>query len=236
LADLDDGSIIVDEEWRQHTVGERVRVWRGDGSAATLRIVAVLREGTGSNGVYVTARNAPGATVDRVDIRLTPGTSTAAATSLLRPLVANAGAQLRTGSQWIAAQQPRTAAQTRAGFLVVLGIALLYTGIALANTSVMATADRTGELAALRLAGATRGQVLRLVAAEAGVVVSVGALLGLVVTGVNLAGLQGALTLLGAGSAGIVVPWRALAWVTTACAALAVTSALGPAALADRRR
>jgi FtsX-like permease family protein len=44
---------------------------------------------------------------------------------------------------------------------------LVYTGIALAGTMVMATSDRRGELALLRLAGATRRQVLLLVAVEA---------------------------------------------------------------------
>jgi putative ABC transport system permease protein len=57
-------------------------------------------------------------------------------------------------------------ANTRA-MVVVLGLALVYTVIAIANTLVIATAGRRAELAALRLAGATRGQVLRLAGTEA---------------------------------------------------------------------
>ncbi|NED78475.1 ABC transporter permease, partial [Streptomyces sp. SID9944] len=48
--DLDDGSIIVNEEWQRHTVGQRVRVWLGDGAERTLRIAAVMTTGTGGNG------------------------------------------------------------------------------------------------------------------------------------------------------------------------------------------
>ncbi len=58
LADLDDDSIVVNEEWLTTEVGDRVSVWLGDGRTADLRIAAVLATGTGDNGVYVTERNA----------------------------------------------------------------------------------------------------------------------------------------------------------------------------------
>ncbi|NEC38544.1 ABC transporter permease, partial [Streptomyces rubrogriseus] len=51
VADLDDHSIIVNEEWREHTVGRSVRVWLGDGTERVLRIAAVMDTGTGDNGV-----------------------------------------------------------------------------------------------------------------------------------------------------------------------------------------
>ncbi|NSL43081.1 ABC transporter permease, partial [Streptomyces sp. 8P21H-1] len=73
VSDLDDSSIIVNEEWERHTVGRSVDVWLGDGTRRSLRIAAVMRTGTGDNGVYVTPRNAPDAYVDRVDVRVTDG-------------------------------------------------------------------------------------------------------------------------------------------------------------------
>ncbi|CAM5734048.1 hypothetical protein SBADM41S_12174 [Streptomyces badius] len=73
LADLDDGSIVVNEEWLTTRVGDRVTVWLGDGSERSLRIAAVLATGTGDNGVYVTARNAGGAEIDRIDVKVAPG-------------------------------------------------------------------------------------------------------------------------------------------------------------------
>ncbi|MDX2784727.1 ABC transporter permease, partial [Streptomyces caniscabiei] len=72
VRDLDDRSIVVNEEWERHEVGQSVRVWLGDGRPVRLRIAAVLAEGTGDNGAYVTAANAGGAVVDRVDVRVAP--------------------------------------------------------------------------------------------------------------------------------------------------------------------
>lgn len=83
------------------------------------------------------------------------------------------------------ASHPKTDRTTRYGFLLVLGVAPLYTGLSVADTMVMATSDRVRDLAVLRLAGATRRQVLRLVGAEALTVVAVGAVLGLLVTALD---------------------------------------------------
>ncbi len=127
---------------------------------------------------------------------------------------------------------PRT---TRTGIFLVLGTALLHTGISLANTMVMATSDRVRELAVLRLVGATKWQVLRLVGAEALLVVTVGGVLGALVAALNMAGMWSALRLLSV-RASVEVPWASLAAVLGACAVLAVTSALAAAAVSLRRR
>ncbi|MEV6049436.1 FtsX-like permease family protein [Streptomyces sp. NPDC052107] len=234
-SDLDDDSIIVNEEWQQHTVGQRVRVWLGDGTAKTLRIAAVMTAGTGNNGVYVTPRNAPGASVDRVDVALADGVDASAVAAGLRAAVHTSGGQVLTRAQWVQASYPETNRTTRMGFLLVLGIALLYTGISLANTMVMATSDRVRDLAVLRLAGATRWQVLRLVGAEALMVVAVGAVLGLIVAALNLAGMWSALGVLSVWTT-IELPWTAIGVAVGACALLAVVSSVAPASVALRRR
>ncbi|KUN78481.1 FtsX-like permease family protein [Streptomyces griseoruber] len=227
LADLDDGSIVVTEEWSRHRVGQRVRVWLGDGTSRSLRIAAVLATGTGESGVWVSAADAGGAAVDRVDVRVRAGADPEGVAAGLRAV---GGARVLSRAQWVAAASPQTNRTTRLGVLLVLGIALVYTGISLANTLVMAAAERGRERAVLRLAGATDGQILRLTAAEALAVVGVGAVLGLLVTVVNLAGMWGALRLLSA-PATLVVPWPALGVVTAACAVLAVGAAVVPVAV-----
>ncbi|MET7894439.1 ABC transporter permease [Streptomyces mirabilis] len=234
-SDLDDDSIIVNREWQRHTVGQRVRVWLGDGTRKSLRIAAVMTTGTGDNGVYVTPRNAPGATVDRVDVALAAGADAHAVAAALRAAVHSSGGQVLTKDQWVRASRPGTNRTTRLGLLLVLGIALLYTGISLANTMVMATSDRVRDLAVLRLAGATRWQVLRLVGAEALTVVTVGGVLGLLVMGLNLLGMWSALALLTAPTT-IEIPWTAVGAVLGACAVTAVVWSVIPAALALRRR
>jgi putative ABC transport system permease protein len=78
----------------------------------------------------------------------------------------------------VAAADAQAGRANTQAMVVVLGLALVYTVIAIANTLVMATAGRRAELAALRLAGATRGQVLRLAGMEAALVAALGAGLG----------------------------------------------------------
>ncbi|AJP02419.1 ABC transporter permease [Streptomyces cyaneogriseus subsp. noncyanogenus] len=234
VAGLDDDSIIVNEEWERHSVGRRVSLWLGDGTRRTLRIAAVMPAGTGGNGVYVTPANAPGAVPDRAEVRVAHGADRAAVAAGLREAVRSSGGRVDTAEAWLRATSPRTDGRTRAGFALILGIALLYAGITLAGTLAMAASDRRPELRSLRLAGATRAQVLRLVAAEALTVTVVGGVLGVLVAAVNLLGMDGALRLLSA-PAGPVLPWPALGAVTGACAATAVVSAVVSAGPALRR-
>lgn len=236
LADLDDDSIVVNEEWARHSVGQRVEVWLGDGTPKSLRIAAVMPTGTGDNGVYVTPANARHAPVDRVDVRLGPGADATTVAAALRRAVhaPDAEAQLLTREEWLRGASPDTGETTRLGFFLVLGIALLYTGISVANTLVMATSDRIRDLACLRLAGATGAQILRMVTGEALTTVAAGATLGLLVAGLNLLGMWSALGLLSVWTP-IRLPWTALGTATAACALLAVVSALIPTALILRR-
>ncbi|MFJ6012578.1 FtsX-like permease family protein [Streptomyces sp. NPDC092952] len=234
LADLDDDSIVVNEEWLTTKVGDKVSVWLGDGRKADLRIAAVLATGTGSNGVYLTGHNAAGAPVDRVDLAL-PRDGADSAAAALGAAAKATGVQLLTGDQWVEAHYPRSSKNTRLGLWMILGIALVYTGIALANTLMMATSDRVRDLASLRLTGATKGQVLRLVGAEALVVVAVGTVLGVVIAGVNLLGVWGALGLLDVWS-DVVVPWGTVAAVVGASALLATVASVLPASFALRVR
>ncbi|QYX78346.1 ABC transporter permease [Streptomyces akebiae] len=217
VRDLDDRSIVVNEEWERHEVGQSVRVWLGDGRPVRLRIAAVLAEGTGDNGAYVTAANAGGAVVDRVDVRVGNGVDRAGVAAALEGARSEPGGwTVRTAEEWLAANRPGTKAHTRLGFLVVLGIALVYAGISLAGTLLMATSARGTELRSLRLAGATRGQVRVVVVGEALVAVVVGVLLGAAVTVVNLAGVAGALGMLSA-PVGVAVPWEVLGACVGAC-------------------
>lgn len=144
------------------------------------------------------------------------------------------GTEVLTREQWAATLAPG-GGSTRTGLLMILAIALVYTGIALAGTQVMATADRVRDFAVLRLAGATKAQVLRLAGAEALAVVAVGAGLGGAVAALNLLGVRAALGRLDVPAA-VVVPWEAVGLVVAVSAALAVVFAVLPARLALRTR
>ncbi|GGX64950.1 FtsX-like permease family protein [Streptomyces fructofermentans] len=223
---LDDRSIVVNEEWARHEVGSVVPVVLGDGRRARLRVAAVLARGTGDNGAYVTMANARGAVVDRVDVRAPRAAGRAGRDRLAAALEASGGTVL-PASEWVSSTRPRAGAQTRLGLFVVLGIALAYAAISLAGTLLMATSARSAELRSLRLAGATRGQVLRVVVGESVAAVCLGVLLGGAVAAVNLAGLGAALGRLSAPVA-VAVPWEALGICAAACVAVgAAASAAG---------
>ncbi|MGW1670128.1 FtsX-like permease family protein [Streptomyces sp. NPDC002324] len=233
VRDLDDRSIVVNEEWERHEVGDRVRVWLGDGRPVRLRIAAVLARGTGDNGAYVTSANAGGAVVDRAEVRVDGGADRAGVAAALERAAAGTGATVRPAEEWLAANRPGTRAHTRLGFLVVLGIALVYAAISLAGTLVMATSARGAELRSLRLAGATRGQVRVVVVGEALVAVLVGVALGAAVTVVNLAGVAAALGVLSA-PVGVSVPWEVVGACVGACGVVAVVAAGGAVGRAGR--
>ncbi|MFE5590605.1 FtsX-like permease family protein [Streptomyces sp. NPDC056549] len=213
LRDLDDRSIVVNEEF-QRRVGETVDVWRADGSGPVrLRVAAVLALGTGDNGPYVTRANAPGATLDRIDAR-GGGAATA------RALEASGGTA--------PARAVGSSRETRLGMVVVLGIALVYTVIGLANTLLMATSVRGGELASLRLAGATRTQILRVVTGEATLAVAIGTALGLAVTAMVLGTLGAALATLSA-PVTLALPWGTVGAAAGVCGAVAIAASAVPA-------
>ncbi|MER5281003.1 ABC transporter permease [Streptomyces sp. NPDC002809] len=235
LAGLDDGSIVVNEEWMTTTIGERVGVWLADGRKVTLRVAAVLSTGTGNNGVYVTPRNAGGAAVDRIDVKIVGNTGRAAVAAQLEAAGRATGTEVVTRAGWLTENQRQSGENTRIGLLMILLVALVYTGIALAGTQVMATSDRVRDLAVLRLAGATKAQVLRLVGTEALIVVAVGAVLGGAVAALNLFGVRTALGLLGVDSE-VVVPWGTIGPVVAVSALLAVVFSVVPASLALRVR
>ncbi|MFF9852882.1 ABC transporter permease [Streptomyces litmocidini] len=216
LRDLDDRSIVVNEEFERHRVGETVEVWRADGSGPVrLRVAAVLALGTGDNGPYVTPANAPGAALDRIDAR-------GGGAATVRALEASGGT-VSSGHR-----PSEGNPQNRLGMILVLGIALVYTVIGLANTLLMATSVRGGELASLRLAGATRAQILRVVTGEAALAVAIGTGLGLVVTGVVLGALGAGLAALSAPVV-LALPWTVTGAAAGACATVAVASAALPA-------
>jgi putative ABC transport system permease protein len=86
-------------------------------------------------------------------------------------LEAAVGARAVPAADYVNDRSARDWAIVRLVFTMLVGMAVGYTAIAIANTLLMATADRRRDFATLRLSGATMGQVLRVVAAEAAVVV-----------------------------------------------------------------
>jgi putative ABC transport system permease protein len=86
----------------------------------------------------------------------------------------------------------------------------------------MAAAGRKREIAALSLAGATRRQTLRFVAAEATLITGIGAILGTGATVLTVIGQVAAMNKF-AGTTTLSIPWALFFEITAVCAVVAVT-------------
>lgn len=113
--------------------------------------------------------------------------------------------------------------------LVLLGLGVGYTGLAVANTLLMATAARRTEFRSLRLAGGGTSHVLRVTSGEALLAVATGTLLGGAVALVCLLAARRSIEEEIGQTIDLVVPWGQNAAVALVCALVAVLAAGGPA-------
>lgn len=234
LSGLDDGSIVVDQEWGV-TTGQKVDVYLSDGTRAQLTVAAVVRTGVGGDAAFLTPAHAQGALISRIDVTLQSGADRSAVYGQLVRAAQSLGGQVMAQPQWAAGVNTAQSNQDWTNATTVLLIALVYTGLSIINTLVMATAARSREFAVLRLGGATRLQVLCAVGAEATLIVLVGVALAAVVGVMALAGLGAALRSL-VGSTPVDIPWLVLGVTTGLCALAALAAALGATRFSLRTR
>jgi putative ABC transport system permease protein len=93
LDDLRDDTIVVDADWNRR-VGDTVRVWHGDGTPVTLRVAAVVREGVGGNGAFVTRRHIAAELASRAFVRPRADAAPGAVADALRTAVTGHDARL----------------------------------------------------------------------------------------------------------------------------------------------
>jgi putative ABC transport system permease protein len=227
------GTIAVPAgRWR---LGDTAQLWLGDSAPVKLRVVAVLADQIDLDATVLlpwALRDAHTSRplADTVYLRLNPG----ADLSTVDGVAGRDGGAVIPANDYLDAADKEQERTNRLALIALLGMALLYTGIAIANTLVMATGDRAGELATLRLTGATPRQVLRVIGVEAMLVTLVGVLLGGVVTGITVLGMRSGLAPV-AGRVALDVPWQPMAGIAGTCLVLAVLSSLVPAAFALKR-
>ncbi|MEW9551848.1 FtsX-like permease family protein [Nonomuraea sp. NPDC050783] len=226
LAGLRDDTIAVSPTW-ELGLGERVRLWRADGSPVALTVVALLGADAPADS-YVTPAHAGAALPSAAYVTPRPGAPAAGLGEALERAAEGHNARAVTRAAWATEVADGGASAGRLGALAVLAIMLGYTVIAMVNTLLMAAPDRAGEHGALRLLGATRPQLLRYVVGEALLVVAVGVLLSAVATALGLLGLYAALLQL-SGPVPFDVPWEPVAGVIVLCGVLAVAAVVVPA-------
>ncbi|MEW2328647.1 FtsX-like permease family protein [Micromonospora chersina] len=112
--------------------------------------------------------------------------------------------------------------------LLLIGVSAGYGAVAVANTLLMAAAGRVADLRLIRLAGATRMQVIWLVTAESALAVLIGALLGGAVAFAGLLSIRAGLAEQVGVSVDLVVPWSVVGGVVGLCLLLAVLASALP--------
>jgi putative ABC transport system permease protein len=145
-------------------VGATLRLWLGDGTPVSLRVVATYDRGLGL-GDLIMPRDVLAAHVDdplddEVLVRTSPGVGSIRSALTLH-ISGIAGAQVLSGAGIEASQ----AAQQQANAAIqdlAMGLIIAFTLIAVVNTLIMATLRRSREFALLRMIGATRSQVRRM--------------------------------------------------------------------------
>jgi putative ABC transport system permease protein len=219
--------------WR---LGDTLRIALADATEVSLRVVAVLDDQIDlARTLLLPAALLAGHTAaplaDLVYLDLEPGAGTGPAGAA----AAAGGGTLLPTVRFHAVLDAEGDRLNTLATVALLGMALLYTAIGIANTLLMATGGRAREVAVLRLAGATPGQVLRMIGAEAVLVTALGAVLAVVAVVPAVAGL--ALALGGRNpQVQLVVPWWPVAAIAAACLAVALAASLVPAAVLVRRR
>ncbi|GAA4241302.1 ABC transporter permease [Actinomadura meridiana] len=163
-------------------VGSTARLWLGDGTKVEAKVVAVYERGLGFGDVLLphdlVAAHGASPLDDHVLVR--------GDTSNLRAVTAAyAGTRVITPDAFGASLSQEIRLQ---GFvnLVVVGAITGFILIGLVTTLAVATAARRREFALLRLVGATRGQVLRMLRLEAAIVLGTGIAAGTLIVAVTL--------------------------------------------------
>ncbi|MER7751650.1 FtsX-like permease family protein [Kitasatospora sp. NPDC097643] len=228
LGKLTDGTAAA-AEGLGYRVGDRIRLTLADGTPAEVTVVAVYGRGLGFGDLTL----AHGLVAAHVDVPLDDellvrgdGVTRQVLAAALRT-EPGLGVLDRAAAQ---ATDNRTSAQI--GYLT-LGLIIAFVAIAVLNTLAMSITDRRHEFAALRLTGATRRQVRRMLGWETATSVAIAAVLGL---GIAFAVLTTYAEGITRGTAGIAMPGTQLGLVLAGGAVLAAVGTCLPARAALRNR
>lgn len=164
--------------------GSPLKLTLGDGTPATLTVAAVYARGLGFGDITLPhdllAHHMDNPLASTV---LVSAASTVTQSELAAAVKEFPGLSVVTRSSVDRLQADRQRAGAEVNYLA-MGLVLAFTAIAVVNTLAMSVSERFREFAMLRLAGATRRQVLRMLRLEAVAVLLIAAVLG---SGISLA-------------------------------------------------
>lgn len=164
--------------------GSPLKLTLGDGTPAAMTVAAVYARGLGFGDITLPhdllAHHMDNPLASTV---LVSAASTVTQSELAAAVKEFPGLSVVTRSSVDRLQADRQRAGAEVNYLA-MGLVLAFTAIAVVNTLAMSVSERVREFAMLRLAGATRRQVLRMLRIEAVAVLSIAAVLG---SGISLA-------------------------------------------------
>jgi putative ABC transport system permease protein len=164
--------------------GDRLRLSRDDGPVRSYRVAAVLTEttGFGGGGVYLPARALDERRYGQVRV-LTGSAADAETTADLLRATFNEREDRLLVFEFTSLLRLFTAVVNGINtFLVGVGaVSLVVAGVAIANTMLMAVIRRREEIGVLRAVGYGRGDVVRILLVEAGLLGALGAAAGVAV-------------------------------------------------------
>jgi putative ABC transport system permease protein len=166
------------------SVGDRVTLRLGDGTAVTVRVVAVVAQRAGFEQLLfpaaLLAAHTTEGLVSQVLVRAEPGVGDARLVASITAATAGEPVSVGDRASLLAAHARGDEVGAWVNYLMI-GMIVGYTAISVINTLVMATARRRREFALHRLGGFTRRQVLRMAGAEGALIAATGVLLGTLV-------------------------------------------------------
>lgn len=204
---------------------------RVGGEEMDLRVVAVLPATLSSIEFLLPLGLAPGTGSSQYVVQVDSETDAGTVAGRLR--AAQLG-DVSTVAGWISGEvkeQQRTSINI---MVALLGMAMVYTVIAMVNAVVIAAADRGPEFAAFRLTGMSRGQVVRAALWESLAVVAVGVLLGGLAAAGTLVGLTVAISSM-IGLTVVTVPWQLFGALALGSAAVVGATSVLTTLAATRR-
>ncbi len=202
-------------------VGDALEVRLADGTAIEPKVVAIYGRGLGFGDVTFPHDLLIDHVANRADWSILvniddPNQIDVVADRLTAALGDFAGVAVLRADQLAATSRAEQQAQAWTNYAVI-AILVTYLAISIVNTLVMATTERTRELALLRLIGADRRQVRRMMRTESAIVVAIATVIGTFVALPPLIGSSLALT---------ESPFPAVP-ITTFIAIIGLTSAIG---------
>ncbi|MFJ9609602.1 FtsX-like permease family protein [Kitasatospora sp. NPDC101176] len=240
LTSLPENFLVVDEHAAQSdglSVGEQVVTLLPSGARVSTVVAAVVARGLNGDDTYLSASLTGAVMPSRVYLDSQTGAGRPLdeqQTVAVNQALAGSGARIVTYDDYLEAQRAHAAEQTDNAAVIVLGIALAYALIAVANTLIMAMAGRRREFALLGMAGVVRSQIVKVAAAESAIAVVVATVLAAVATGLAAVTQHVSLSRL-ATAPPTVIPWTQIGGTIALCALVTLVTALQATGRATRQ-